>query len=55
MYPWPDYMKDMYLLRKPSICYPYEMRMVSFVLNMCITDIEKEELSCILLLCVADI
>lgn len=45
----------MYLLRKPSISCSYEMHMVSVVLNMCVTDIDKEELSCVLLLCVADI
>lgn len=45
----------MYLLRKPSISCSYEMHMVSVVLNMCVTDIDKEELLCVLLLCVADI
>lgn len=45
----------MYLLRKPSISCSYEMHMVSVVFNMCVTDIEKEELLCVLLLCVADI
>lgn len=49
------YMKDMYLLRKPSITCFYEMHMLYVVLSMCINDLHQEELLCILLLCVADI
>lgn len=49
------YMNDMYLLRKPGISCSYEMYMLYVVLNMCIIDIDKEELFFILFLCVADI